>query len=129
MAAGDFSASTGTWKRRRAGQFAAAISAAAFNTGPRRWLSMAIAMFDCPEASQTSPTTTWLIEDGGLSADDRISIVRPTAEALRGLSVTRHAPFVSAVALSSWPANATVIRSPGAAVPQTGAGCPCCSTM
>ena len=44
-------------------------------------------------------------------------------------SFTSHLPSASARVALLWPANFTVTFAPGAAQPQTGTVCCCCSTM
>ena len=87
-------------------------------------------MFDCPDPSQTSPTSTSLIVIGVLPALPVIVIVNGApAFAASFASFTIHLPSASAVANFVWPAIFTVTFSPASAVPHTGTVRPFCSTM
>ncbi len=75
-------------------------------------------MFDWPEASQTSPTST----------SRAIARARPSATSSYGppagsaSRVARNRPDASAVAFAVLPASVTVTASPGSLVPHTGSG-------
>ena len=109
-----------TVRWRSSGLFAAAISPAAFcarRTGH--------SMFDWPDASQTSPTTT----------SRMVTVFFPvttssagSAEAGTAASVTRQRPLASVVVLTCWPLKETVTCSPASARPQTGRALSRCST-
>ncbi len=82
-------------------------------------------MLDCPEHSQTSPTTTLV----------NATVFRPTTVSVSGppcsiaSSRTIHFPSASAVAVACRPANETDTASPGAALPHTGTAICRCRTM
>ena len=105
------------------GRSAAAMSSAA--SEPLRGQYM----FDCPEQSQTSPTSTSLNVTAVLPPETTSGVPACFGSAFIAGSLTSHLPESSAVAEASWPRNLTVTFSPGSAVPQTGTAMPCCSTM
>ncbi len=83
-------------------------------------------MFDCPDASHTSPTTT---SETVTVSEPRAVNTPGVACTASGSSVTLHRPAASASAVLLCPANSTVTFSPASAVPQTGTGCPACNTI
>ena len=84
-------------------------------------------MLDCPLANHTSPTRTFHISSV-LVAPATVR-TRFSLDAGMGSSVTRQAPFASAVADLVCPANVTVTVSPASAVPHTGTARSRCRTM
>ena len=89
-------------------------------------------MFDCPEASHTSPISTswnceWRMADGGWPGATVITC--GCALAAIGSSFTDHLPLASAVAVRDWSAKETVTCSRGSAQPQTATGTPLWRTM
>ena len=80
-------------------------------------------MLLCPEASHTSPTSTFAIFRSPITS------VRGSLLAAIGSRSTRQRPSVPAVPHLVCPANETVTFSPGWAVPHTGTRIPRCSTM
>ena len=76
-------------------------------------------MFDWPEQSQTSPTSTSSKVIVFLPLT--VSVCGPPAGS--GSSVTDHLPSSSALAVLVWPAIVTVTSSPGSAQPQTRSFC------
>src|ERR1017187_5165275 len=85
-------------------------------------------MFDWPDPSHTSPTSTSLTVIAALSFLPAIVIVYGPPD-FSFANRTIHVPVASAVADFVWPLNFTVIFSPGSAVPQMGTCMPFCSTM
>ena len=83
-------------------------------------------IFDCPEQSQTSPTTTLVNVRVFSPLTTRLS---PTELALSVGSRTSHLPSAPAVVSALRLPKETVIFSPAFAKPQTGTGMPCWSTM
>ncbi len=83
-------------------------------------------MLDCPEASQTSPTSTSVILIVFLPCT--VISSGPTGAFARFKS-SRHFPSALAVASTVWPFNATLTFSPAAAQPQTGTLAVFCRTM
>ena len=81
-------------------------------------------MFDWPLHSQTSPTSTSLIET--VFPPVMVSVCG-VALAASGWSRTIHLPSLAMVE-TCCPAKATVIFSPSLAVPQTGTSIFCCKT-
>jgi hypothetical protein len=82
-------------------------------------------MFDWPEPSHTSPTSTSLTSMLFVPFTVRAS---PSATC-SGSSFTCHLPCASAVVVFDCPAMATLMVSPGEAVPQIGAALSRWSTM
>ena len=108
--------------RRIPGWLAAAMAASAFSE-----FCMVHCMLDCPEQSQTSPTSTSVNTTVSAPAD---TVKRwASAEVFSGSRSTRHCPEASAVAVFFCPANSTVTTAFGSAIPQTGTGWSRCSTM
>ena len=71
-------------------------------------------MFDWPEQSQTSPTTTF----SNLRALVPLTVISEgVLDALSGSRVTLHRPSAPAVQRLLWPLKPTTIFSPGAAEP------------
>src|ERR1017187_3432249 len=85
-------------------------------------------MFDWPDPSHTSPTSTSLTVIAALSFLPAIVIVYGPPD-FSFANRTIHVPVASAVADFVWPLNFTVIFSPGSAVPQMGTCMPFCSTI
>lgn len=85
------------------------------------------AMFDCPPASQTSPTRMLRIVT--VSPPQRISIVRFRLLASKAGNMACHTPCVSVSAVTVWPANDISTVLPGVAVPSNGSGMSRWSTM
>ena len=73
-------------------------------------------MFDCPEPTHTSPTSTSLI----VTVLAPLTTISCGPPAFSGSRVTFHLPPLSAAAVCFWPQMATVTFSSAAAVPQTG---------
>lgn len=73
-------------------------------------------MLDCPEQSQTSPTSTSRTVTVLRPVNVR---VRPAADAASGARSTRKRPSLATVS-TFCPANSTVTFSPSEAVPHTG---------
>ncbi len=109
--------------RRIMGKFSASRIKLAPSVTPQLKL---ISMFDWPEQSQTSPTSTLALVMVFLPVT---TSGRPLVLAARGARRTSQSPLSSAVVLRFWPAKATATSSPGSAVPQTGTSMPRCSTM
>src|ERR1035438_10391628 len=88
-------------------------------------------MFDWPDPSHTSPTSTSLMTIGTPGAPPFL----PVIVIVKGppdfsfANRTIHVPVASAVADFVWPLNFTVIFSPGSAVPQMGTCMLFCNTM
>jgi hypothetical protein len=82
-------------------------------------------MFDWPEHTHTSPTSTSL----NVSVFFPATVISIGAPASIASSVTRHLPCASATAAASRPPAFTATASPGSAVPQTGTFVPRWSTM
>ncbi len=89
----------------------------ALGVSGRRPLPRHKAMFDWPLASHTSPTRMSVSLIVLLPA--RV-MVCGVLDVLSGLSLTFHAPVLSAVVLTVWPAKVRVIFSLAAALPQIG---------
>ena len=83
-------------------------------------------MLDCPPHSHTSPTST-LFTATVLSLPAAVS-VRLSLQAGIGARRSVHAPLSSALALTLWPAKATVTSSCGSAAPHTATGSSRCRT-
>ena len=83
-------------------------------------------MFDCPDATHTSPTTTPLISIAFLPA---IQMFIGLSDAVIGGNSTSHLPSAVAVVRSCLSPSETWISSPGSAQPQTGIFAFCCITM
>ena len=105
---------------RSCGSFAAVCSCSKFFAR-----LTCIAMFDWPEPSQTSPTST--SEKVTVFWPLTVSVCGPAAAS--GASFTDHLPSAPAFAVAVWPAIVTVTSSPGAAVPHTGTAVARWSTM
>ena len=91
------------------------------------WRRMEYCMLDCPAAIHTSPTTTLVYSM--VSRRPFMVSVRGVADAAMGFSVTSHELSAAARVLVFCFPKVTVMRSPGAALPHTGTGRPCWSTM
>src|SRR4051812_14642707 len=83
-------------------------------------------MFDCPEHTHTSPTSTSLT----------VSVFLPFTVSAAGLALAGiagsfavHLPEPSALALAVWSPKVTVTGSFASAVPHTGTAMPCWRTM
>ena len=118
----------GTVNMRTSGWSAAAISAASLATPANgfNFFETLNSMFDCPDPSHTSPTSTsWIV------IVFRPAIVICVAPAIGGSGASRtvHLPSAPASADCDCPSSVTVTRSPGVARPHTGTGIPCCTTM
>src|SRR5258706_8868921 len=99
---------------------AAAISPAGFARSCK-----ANSMFDCPEATHTSPTSTsWNVMAFEAFT---VSVKGPPAE--DGGRYKLHLPRSSAVVLACVPRNSAATRSPDAAIPHTWMGRSRCTTM
>ena len=83
-------------------------------------------MFDCPPASQTSPTR--MSSRATVSPLPLTESVRGSAEAASGASCTCQRPLASAMAACCCPAKLTVTSAAGDAQPQIGTGRSRCST-
>ena len=90
-------------------------------------LSMRYSMFDCPEASQTSPTSTSCSLTVVFPSE--IVIVRGSKLASMGSSLSIHEPSSPTVVRTFCPANLTLTFLPGIPLPQMAAGSPCWRTM
>src|SRR4051812_38400914 len=82
-------------------------------------------MFDWPEPTQTSPTSTLCTVTVVLPA----TVISYGPPALSGPKRTAHRPSAPVVVDSLAPATVTVTFSPGSAQPHTRAFAPCWSTM
>ncbi len=110
-----------TLKSRMFGWLAAAMAACA-----SRVSANVNCMFDCPDTSHTSPTSTSFNSTRFLPLTVRTTGV---AFARRESSHTRQRPSAPAVVLFVCPAKLTVTASPGSARPQTGTRTPRCKTI
>ncbi len=81
-------------------------------------------MFDCPLATHTSPTRTFVTT---LVVSPATVNVCGAAFGFIGLSQIFQTPFVAMVEIF-WPANATVISPPSRPLPQTGTRVSHCKT-
>ncbi len=122
------SASLGSISKRRIwGKFAAATSS--FQSLHGVWPiagPSGFSMFDCPEATQTSPTrisSSWIV------FLPRIVMRRPLRSAFMAGNTTLQLPCSSAFPFAVAPPNSTVISSSGSAQPQIGIGLSRCKTM
>ena len=80
------------------------------------------AMFDWPEHSHTSPTTTSVSVSVGLAVHSVAVRLVPSARAASGGRTARHVPSAPAVALAvapSTPRSSTATSAPGGAYPHT----------
>ena len=82
-------------------------------------------MFDWPEQTQTSPTST----SSKVTVFFPLTVIVCGPPAGSGSSVTDHLPSSPAFAVFDWSAMLTVTSSPGSALPQTLSFCFCCKTM
>ena len=82
-------------------------------------------MFDCPDPTHTSPTSTSFSTMVFLP----FTVSESAGPTLSGSSFTRQSPLASAFVVLVCPAMLTVTSSSGAAVPQTGAGTSRCKSM
>ena len=91
------------------------------------WLAMEYSMFDCPEASHTSPTST---SPSSMRPPSPLTL-KATAlpEARSGASLTLQRPSAAATALPISRPTFTFTSAPGVAVPHTLSGLSHCSTM
>ncbi len=119
---GASSATLADRKMRRCGSWADAISSLA----PAE-LATRHSMFDCPEASQTSPTRTSLITF--FSAAASMTRSAPISLAFKPFNCTIQSPCPSALVAYSAPAKRTVTGTPAPVHPQTRAVSPCCKTI
>src|ERR1051325_9330378 len=86
-------------------------------------------MFDCPEQTQTSPTSTFVSAMVLDSAFDDTLNVRDSAEAGMASNSSFHAPFALAFVVLRCPAKSTANSSPAADQPEIRTGISRCSTM
>ena len=82
-------------------------------------------MFDCPEATHTSPIATSFTVSVFLPE----IVISPATPGGNPASCTLHLPAASAAVSTVFAPSFTVTFSPAAAQPQTFAGFPCCKTM
>src|SRR5579862_1539959 len=106
--------SLGTVKRRMLGRFAFAMSLVALQA------PIPISMFDWPEHSHTSPTSTSCAVLFWFPSPLLTVRVRDSVDAGILSRCAIHLPSASATAVLVWPANETVTLVPGFAHPHTG---------
>src|ERR1017187_1681236 len=111
MSTGNAAMRCGTVSRRISGKLAVAMSLVALQS------IMPISMFDCPEQSHTSPTSTSLITADSCVVEFVTDKTRGSDEARMDLNSTNHFPSVPVIAVRLCPANVTVTFDSGALQP------------
>ena len=86
-------------------------------------------MFDWPDPSHTSPTSTSFTTIGASPALLPAIVISNGPPDFSLVRRTIHLPVASAVADLVWPLNLIVTFSAGSAVPQIGTDIPLCNTM